>query len=191
LILLAGTALAATLDSYENIIIVGEHAPAADVVIGANFAASMKATSGTVFQSSLDTDAYEQLTDLDDKTIVVINGEQDWIRIIGSGTLADQAEQYFEDQGFDVQMITNPTRGDLLVAVKEDNQNSPSQTETPENNEQSKPEPTEQAPQSPIISPQAQEIGNQERNENQGNMTVEPKQPNVVVRIWHWFAGLF
>lgn len=115
-LMLIATAHAQTIES-QYVVVVGENAPATDVILGANFAASMKGTVGVTFSSAIDTEIYQQITDeeLARKTIVVIDGEEREVRILGTSNAAAAAEIYFNRQGFATEQITQPSPEDVLV----------------------------------------------------------------------------
>jgi hypothetical protein len=176
---------ASTLPS-QYIVVIGERAPASDAVIGANFAASMKASVGVTFSSALDTQLYETITEqeLASKTIVVIDGESRKVRILGTSSVVEVANTYFTRQGFTVDEVTSPDRVDVLLQppitapvqiIPEDIIEEPidariedSQTPVPS------PDEAVEEPTAPAVPPVA-----------------EPETPGLLKRVWQWFAGWF
>lgn len=179
LLVASATALSFTKSSY--IVVVGKDAPATDVVIAANFAASMKGFAGVTFESAIDEEAYDNIPDIAGRTIVVIDGARKQVRITETDTGA-AAKTYFQQQGFEVVPLTS--RDDLLltpktsavaivpsepvvVAVEDNVSDTSPEQDTPA--EQPVPEPDP----APLVVPQKQE------------------NPPVLTRIWHWFTNLF
>lgn len=92
------------------IILVGVDAPAADVVTGANFAASV--SSLATFTSATTEQARAEI-DLDDKYLVVIDGKN--VLLLGQDEYGYAFENYFLDEGFSVEKIYHPSLSDLGV----------------------------------------------------------------------------
>lgn len=113
LVISAVSAFAAADGQY--VVVLGRDAPSSDAVIGANFAASMKATLGVTFTSAIDTDLYAQDAELGSRTFVVIDGEERKIRILGTSNAAAAAESYFQRLGFDTELRAATGLEDLLV----------------------------------------------------------------------------
>jgi hypothetical protein len=191
---LLAAANAQDLDDATHIVIVGADAPASDVVFAANFAASMKATQGVTYQSALDIQAQSELdeSDLDAKTIVVINAVDERAKIIGDD---DVAAQYLRNEGFEVRMIKNPTLGDLSIdtwatptrtsgATDADGDNGTGPTLPPkmtvESNGQAEDAPRAAAATNPNIT----------RPVETPTQTPDQK-PGFFVRIARWFASIF
>jgi hypothetical protein len=107
----AAGAFAALDEQY--IVVVGKNAPSSDVVIAANFAASMKATLGVTFAPTLDEDANK--VDFSGKTVVVIDGRNREVKIFGTSNAAAVASSYFTRQGFDVEMESTAEGDDIIV----------------------------------------------------------------------------
>jgi hypothetical protein len=116
LITIAG-ALAA-LEDEQYIVVVGASAPASDVVIAANFVASMKATLGVTFVSALDTDV-ARIENYNGKTIVVIDGKNREAKIFGTSNAAAVANTYFSRQGFDVESESTAREENVGVETEE------------------------------------------------------------------------
>jgi len=195
-LLLAAPALAATSDA-KYLIVVGATAPASDVVLGANFAASMKANTGITFTSAIDTDAYASITSLAGKTIIVINGKEKRIKILGSNS---QAAQYFREQGFSVAEIASPVKEDLLLqtpvpatkpaVIDERPEEAPDTQDekTPEPQEQDVPQEPAKEPEKPLLQPKDSEPV---QDEPMPEVLTQSDTPGLFSRIWGWFAGLF
>lgn len=156
LIALSLVAASSALDA-DYLTIVGEDSPSSDVMTAMNFAATIK-QAGITFTGATDKDAlegYEQ-DDLDYHYFVVIDGNN--VLLLGESN--NQIEDYFEDQGFDIETKQEAELEDL--AVTEDYQDYVEQdieqevdepveqeTETQEleqEAEQETPEPTPQKP---------------------------------------------
>jgi len=101
---LAPTTAAYGYEDAEFIVAVTEDDGAAGVIVAANFAASMKATTGAVFTATEDSNA-KALSSISERTVVFIDGKT--VRyVVGDDTsdlhelTAEGAEKYFEQQGF-------------------------------------------------------------------------------------------
>ena len=175
-------------------IVVGETAPVTDVITGANFAASMRASTGVTFRSALDTEIHDELTSFDGKTIAVIDGKN--IRVLGSGSVASAAEDYFEGQGFSVERVASPSNSDLLVGPAPQKINAHvDETDAPVAivDEIEVPDVEEFVPEEIIeIEEYNKEL------EQAANVTIqetvqsqEPEKPGVFTRVWRWIKGLF
>lgn len=173
----------AALEDEQYIVVVGVSAPASDVVIAANFVASMKATLGVTFVSALDVDA-AKIGDYDGKTVVVIDGRNREVKIFGTSNAAAVANTYFTRQGFDVESESRAEDEDIEVEVAKI------------------PPPT-----SPIVPPVSEEIDLPTIVNVSLNTTavIEPEppvalpktqpvqepRPGIFKKVWRWFTGWF
>jgi hypothetical protein len=185
-------ALAATLDS-QYIVVLGESAPSSDAILGANFAASMKGTVAVTFSSAIDTQLYREITDeeLGSKTFVIINGEDREVRIIGTSNAAAAADTYFSRMGFETQLITSPSREDLLVDAPETTAGTDIDAEVetavqPQDVVDEIIQPLEAAP---TVRAEANADGI--NADTQDNGTSQEPQQGVFSRVISWFRGLF
>ena len=183
----------------QYLVIVGASAPASDVVIAANFVASMKGSVAVTFSSALDQDAYEKLRDEDlvYKTVVVINGKTRTVKILGKGMVADTAEQYFDDQGFATITVETPVRADLLAAtpkpvvkpeVEASAVNAPQKNTSPPNI----PKPI--IAEKPIVAEPEQEdavLVIDKPEQEAPPAPAPPENPGAMSRLWRWFIDLF
>lgn len=190
LVLFAATAQAATMES-QYLVVVGEDAPTSDVILGANFAASMKGTVAVTFSSAIDTDLYREIADeeLASKTIVVIDGTDRQVKILGTSNAAAAADVYFTRQGFATEMIAQPTREDVLVDPQPPQVVRTVQTPAEQIVEATVEDMETPVDPVPILQPQAAVANNVET-------TVEtnaeaPRTESVFARVLTWFRGLF
>src|SRR5438046_3044691 len=114
LLFLLATSVVAEIEQ-PYLIVVGKDAPASDVVLGANFAAYIKGTIGVTFSSALDSDMTNP--DFNGMTIVVIDGKDNLVKIIGTSNAAAAANIYFTQKGFKVREIAYPTKDDVIVSA--------------------------------------------------------------------------
>jgi hypothetical protein len=161
---------------------------ASDVVNGANFAASMKATVGVSFTGMTESQATASNQDVDDLFVVRLHGTT---AEISYGTdnafdeVADVARTYLRDQGFSVTVSDTP----------QENREAPTRappTTAPTENPTPKPKndvienanavlvPPPQPLPTPVADPQPQ--------------APEPEveeQPGFFTRLWTWFVDIF
>lgn len=177
--------LAATESQY--LVVVGSSAPASDVVLGANFAASMKGTLGVTFSSAIDTDLYAQISEeeLRAKTVVVIDGDEREVRILGTSNAAAAADAYFARQGFETVIITSAEREDVLVE-----QDQPAAQ--PEPQPEPEPEPQENPREEPAEQAVILEAEVQQPAQDIPVAVPAPRENNgLFSRIANWFKSIF
>jgi hypothetical protein len=182
LVLLVASASALQFSQSSYIVVVGKDAPATDVIIAANFAASMKGFTGITFESAIDEEAYNNLPDFAGRTIVVIDGAQKQVRITPT-TTGDAASAYFRQQGFEV--VNLQSRRDLLVKPPQEEEKEIAVALTP---------PAEVTP-IPVTAKIEEEMKTTEDEPTSPPpaepQAPEPEKPSVATRIWHWFASWF
>jgi len=189
------------------LVVVGKTAPASDVIIAANFAASMKGSVAVTFQSAIDQDVRGKLTlnDLTSKTVVVVNGKEKVVKILGGlhDDAWDNSREYFKRQGFAVTEIgTGYSLDDLLLNPPQDTTPPPSVVAPP----QPSPElfSNDSSNNSPSVVPDEPKAENKtEKLENktepapeqiaQVNPNIAPQveRHGLFARIWDWLTSIF
>jgi hypothetical protein len=184
LVLLAGSASALEFSKSSYIVVVGKDASATDVVVAANFAASMKGFTGVTFESAIDEEAYNNLPDLAGRTIVVIDGAQKQVRITPT-TTGDAASAYFRQQGFTV--IDLESRSQLLVKPPKVEEKKIAVALVPPENDSADIE-------EDVVQETAPVQEEQMPQEQPPALQVVPEttqKPGITTRIWRWITSWF
>ena len=155
--------------------VVREDGTTQDVVNAANFAASMKGSVATTFESRTDEQIIEADPEFDEVLAVLFEGD-DLIVMQGDDPafqrVVDNIVVYAQNQGFDVEFESG-----------EDVFPQPEQIEVPE--------PVEELPEvdDEVIVQEEPEPAPPPAYESEPQPA--PERPNVFVRVWRWFAGIF
>jgi len=185
-------------------IVVGADSPATDVITGANFAASMKASVAVTFVSAIDTDIYPTLTadGMNGRLFVVIDGKR--VRMVGGlqGDVRDAAEAYFKGQGFTVeQVFTRYTPEDILLHPPQAGPGNATGTAPSETPSLDVPPPPQDTSDNETVAINAQvnnlntgdaNAGGNQNNENTTSPSLPPPQrQGFFASFWSWLKGLF
>lgn len=202
--------LAVSVHAYDDpvktaqyLVVVGKTAPASDVIIAANFAASMKGSAAVTFQSAIDEDLRAKLSlgDLHSKTVVVVNGGKKTVRILGGlhDDAWDNSREYFRRLGFVVAEVDSGyTLDDLLLTPPE----VPTPVVAPppalepapvELNETKNDTLKETPKENPVLENKTEKPKPTPEQLAEQNPTIAPEPPKqgFFVRVWSWFASLF
>jgi hypothetical protein len=188
------------IDGEQYIVVVAADAPASDVVLGANFAASMKGSTAVTFASAIDTDARARLSSVQYRTIVVIDGRNKKVKVLGESDTADAAELYWERQGFAVQRIRSPVLDDVLVVASAPTDDAAVDAQVDEEIVVTGPQPVtfdppEERKEQDDVDASAESAvtaGASEPSPPPAPSPVsEPEEPGFFARVFAWFGNLF
>lgn len=182
--------------------VVYDDASASDVVSAANFAASMKGSVAVDFTGKTFSQARDAMLtqELDETFIVIFDGTEATIMADGFSQVTQASRTYLERQGFSVDVVQPDESFFLPEQNEEEPEVCPMDAKVcpdgstvgrdPDNCEEFLPCPEEPVAQD-VTSGAEKDIDEDDHQPMPLPEDPEDTGPNVFVRVWQWFTGIF